>query len=125
MQILSLLYGGDYHLFNPGIEGYKPDDDDYDITALKRIYKFFGPFPPSYLDFKDDNPDIVPILTYLHDLGPPEKPFRFVTTKEIPPADNRFVCKIMKVDPRERPTAQQLLDDEWFTEESEDTRVPL
>jgi hypothetical protein len=31
----------------------------------------------------------------------------------------------MKLDPRERPTAEQLLKDEWFTEESEDTRGPL
>lgn len=31
----------------------------------------------------------------------------------------------MKLDPRERPTVGDLLADEWFKEESEDTRVPL
>lgn len=58
-------------------------------------------------------------------IEPPAKPFHLVATKEVPPADKTFVLKIMKLDPRDRPTAQQLLDDEWFTEESEDTRAPL
>lgn len=44
---------------------------------------------------------------------------------EVSPADKGFLLKIMKVDPRHRPTARQLLEDEWFTEGSEDTRMPL
>jgi serine/threonine protein kinase len=120
-QVLSLLYGGDYHLFNPAIEGIKPDDDEYLLTAMKRMYKFFGPFPANY----SDNPDTMTIVNYFNDSGPPEKPFHLVTTKEIPAADKKFLLNVMKLDPRERPTVADLLADEWFTEESEDTRVPL
>ncbi|KAI1392959.1 kinase-like protein [Hypoxylon trugodes] len=121
--ILSLIYGGDYHLFNPAIEGYKLEDEEYLYTVLKRMYKFFGPFPKSYDDFKD--PDVIRVVNALHLMGPPEKPFHLVTSREISPVDKEFVLKIMKLDPRDRPTAEQLLADDWFTEESEDTRVPL
>lgn len=121
IQILSLLYGGDYHLFNPAIEGLTPDEEEYFLTVLKRMYKFFGPFPVDY----SDNPDTMTIINYFNDSGPPEKPFHLVTTKEIPAADKIFLLKVMKLDPRERPTVEELLADEWFSEESEDTRTPL
>lgn len=120
-QILSLLYGGDYHLFNPAIEGLTPDDDDYFFTVLKRMYKFFGPFPPNY----SDNPDTMTIINFFNNSGPPEKPFHLVTTREIPAADKTFILKVMKLDHRERPTVEELLEDEWFTEESRDTRTSL
>lgn len=112
-------------MFNPGIEGYNPGDEGYEFVVFKRVYKFFGPFPTSLKDFEEDNPDIMTILNFFNDSGPPEKPFHRITTKEIPPADKDFILKIMKLDPRDRPTAQELLEDRWFTEESEDTRVPL
>lgn len=85
------------------------------------MYKFFGPFPPSY----SDNPDTMTIINFFNNSEPPEKPFHLVTSKEIPAADKEFILKVMKLDPRERPTVKELLDDEWFTEKSEDTRVPL
>jgi len=36
-----------------------------------------------------------------------------------------FLSKVMKLDPHERPIAEQLLADVWLTEESEDTRASL
>lgn len=122
--VLSLLYGGHYHLFNPAIEGLKPDDDEYELTMLKRMCKFFDPFPQSYEDFHD-SATITTIVNFINHQVPFEKPFHLVTKREIPPADNEFIRKIMKLDPRDRPTVKQLLADEWFTEESEDTREPL
>ncbi|KAK7698704.1 hypothetical protein SLS64_012315 [Diaporthe eres] len=65
------------------------------------------------------------VINFFNNSGPPEKPFRLVTTKEISAADKKFLLKVMKLDPRERPTVEELLEDEWFTEESEDTRIPL
>jgi hypothetical protein len=50
VQVVSLIYGGDYHLFNPRIDGVKPDEDQYDVVLVKRMYKFFGPFPDSLQD---------------------------------------------------------------------------
>lgn len=85
------------------------------------MYKFFGPFPPNYTD----DPDATTVMSFFNNSGPPEKPFHLVTTKEIPAADKKFILKVMKLDPRDRPTVGELLGDEWFTEESEDTRTSL
>jgi hypothetical protein len=123
IKVLSLLYGGNYHLFKPGIDGRKLEDEDYELTVLERIYKFFGPYPQSYDDFGDSN--AITIINHISHIGPPEKPFTFVTKRESPPADKTFILKIVKLDPGDRPTAEQLLEDEWFMEVSEDTRDPL
>ncbi|KAI0164014.1 kinase-like protein [Xylariaceae sp. FL1272] len=121
--VLSLLYGGNYHPFNPANDGISFDDKIYLATALSRMYTIFGPFPTSYNDFSDEETKF--IINSMNSGPPPRKPFSRVTEKEIPPADRDFLLKIMKLDPRDRPTAEQLLADEWFTEESEDTRSPL
>lgn len=122
-QILSLLYGGGFHLFNPANEGIKSDCDEYELAVLNRMHRYFGPFPDSFQQIADENAST--IVEFIHSMGPPTKPFNLVTRREIPPADRDFVLKIMKLDPGDRPTAEQLLEDEWFTEESEDTRTPL
>ncbi|KAJ8133066.1 hypothetical protein O1611_g563 [Lasiodiplodia mahajangana] len=107
--------------------GVVPEDSNFardgHPIALKRIYKFFGPFPQFYDDF--NNPDVIGVVDFLNRQGPREKPFHLVTTKEAPATDKKFILKIMKLDPRDRPTVEQLLADEWFIEESDDTRVPL
>jgi len=50
------------------------------------------------------------------DLVKPEMmtPFRFVTEREVSKEDKEFILKIMKMDWRDRPTAKELLQDEWF-----------
>lgn len=121
--MLSLVFGGGYHLFNPEIENVGPESDDYEFTVLKRMHRFFGPFPESYRDFKDE--DTMTIVNFINAQGPPPKPFHRVGWREVPPTDMEFLLKIMKLDPRERPTAEELLTDAWFTEESRDTREPL
>lgn len=112
-------------MFNPANEDVGPDSDAYAFTTLKRMYRVFGPFPQTYQDFAEINPNLLPVLNVIHDYGPPERPFSLISPMEVSPADKEFILKIMRLDPRDRPTAQQLLDDEWFTEESEDTRMPL
>ncbi|KAM7183116.1 serine threonine protein kinase, partial [Rhypophila sp. PSN 637] len=121
--LLDLIFGGGYHILNPTIDKVAPGDNAYELTVLRRMYKFFGPFPQSYETFNKEG--LITIIQWIHAHGPPEKPFHRVGPKEVPPADLAFILKIMKLDPRERPTAEELLADEWFTEESEDTRAPL
>ncbi|KAK4136882.1 kinase-like protein [Trichocladium antarcticum] len=121
--MLSLLFGGGYHLFNPRVEGVDPEDNAYELTALKRMHRFFGPYPRSYGDFNDTA--TMTIIDFIHRQGPPAKPFARVGPREMPPADKEFILKIMKLDPRDRPTAEELLADTWFMEESPDTRDPL
>ncbi|KAL2166366.1 hypothetical protein VTG60DRAFT_2899 [Thermothelomyces hinnuleus] len=105
--MLSLVLGGGYHLFNPKIEGIGRKTTP---TSL-----------PS--DFNDS--DTMTIINFINQLQRPAKPFARAGPREIPPADKEFILKIMKLDPRDRPTAEELLADAWFTEESPDTRAPL
>lgn len=121
--ILTLVFGGNYHIFNPTVENIEPGNIHYEATVLKRMHRFFGPFPKSIEDFK--NEDATTIINFFNAEGPPLKPFHRVGPREVPPADLEFILKIMKLDPRDRPTAEQLLADPWFTEESPDTRDPL
>ena len=44
------------------------------------------------------------------------KPFHMVKDKEFEPADKDFIIKIMKLDPRDRPTAKELLQESWFAD---------
>lgn len=46
------------------------------------------------------------------------KPFEYITDREITNEDKAFILKLMKLDPRDRPTAKELLHDEWFQLES-------
>ncbi|KAI1771872.1 serine/threonine protein kinase [Hypoxylon cercidicola] len=121
--ILSLVHGGGYHHFDPGWEGFKPEDQDYKITVLKRMYNSFGPFSPSIAEII--SLDAFEIIHFLIRQGPPRKPLQRWSTKEIPPADNEFLRRILKLDPRDRPTVEEILEDEWFAERSDDTREPV
>lgn len=58
-------------------------------------------------------------ISYIMNLIPPEAmtPFRFVTEREVSKEDKEFILKIMKMDWRDRPTAKELLQDEWFAGE--------
>jgi hypothetical protein len=43
-------------------------------------------------------------------------PFHRTTEREVYVKDKKFIGKIMKMDWRDRPTAKELLEDEWFKE---------
>jgi casein kinase II subunit alpha len=42
------------------------------------------------------------------------RPFAKAEDKELAEEDRTFICKIMKLDPRDRPTARELLQDPWL-----------
>ena len=78
----------------------------------------FGPVPLSYGEIADDERlgilSAVINLVNEHNL---QKPFYLSADKELSEEDKIFICKIMKLDPRDRPTAKELLQDEWFRQE--------
>jgi hypothetical protein len=112
-QIISLLYGEGFHIFKPDVP---VDDDDYDIKILKKHHQCFGPFPESYEQIADQ--ERLAVLVWIMQNTPSEsmKPFRLTTSREICEEDKSFVLKVMKLDPRDRPTASELLKDRWFQE---------
>jgi hypothetical protein len=80
--MLSLLFGGGYHLFNPKVEKVNPEDDAYEFTVLKRMHRFFGPYPPSYSDFNDAG--TLTIINFINNQEPPAKPVARAGPREIP-----------------------------------------
>ncbi|KAJ9260595.1 hypothetical protein DTO212C5_8470 [Paecilomyces variotii] len=112
-MLISLLYGEGFHIFKPDVS---PDHDDYDIKILLKHHRCFGPFPESYEEIADQ--ERLAVLIWVMQNSPPEtlRPFHLTTTQEISQEDKEFVLKVMKLDPRDRPTARELLDDGWFHE---------
>jgi len=86
-------------------------------------HQYFGPFPLSYREIADE--DSLTILAHVMNGVPHEmlKPFQYITEREITKEDKAFVLKIMKLDSRDRPTAKELLQDEWFQGEYSDSLV--
>lgn len=113
VKLISLIWGGGWHIFKPN--GVSPDDQAYALHVLIQQVRFFGPFPLSYQEIADD--ERLQICTIVLDhiadnnLG---KPFSLVVDEELRVEDREFLCKIMKLDPRDRPTAKELLEDKWL-----------
>jgi serine/threonine protein kinase len=112
-QLISLLYGEGFHIFKPNVP---PDHEDYDTDILLKHHRCFGPFPKSYAEIADEQR--LAVLVWIMENSPAEtlRPFHLTTEKEISQEDKEFVLRPMKLDPRDRPSARQLLEDNWFRE---------
>lgn len=79
-----------------------------------RQFQFFGPFPAQYHEIADS--DTIEVVLWLMENFPKDqmKYFHHITEKEVSREDKNFVCWIMKLDPRQRPTARQILAHDWF-----------
>ena len=61
------------------------------------------------------NDDMLGLLTIIMKEVPKRTPFSRASSAEIEKEDRDFICKIMKLDPRDRPSAKELLQDEWLS----------
>jgi serine/threonine protein kinase len=111
-EALALIWGKNFFIFKPDVP---VDHEEYELKILARQHQFFGPFPLSYKDLADD--EMLGVLTYVMNSVPKEnmKPFGLAGEREGSKEDKAIVLKIMKLDPRDRPTARELLQDEWFS----------
>jgi len=112
-QLISLIWGNNWHIFKP--DGVTIDGEDYPAHVITKQADYFGPFPPSYQEIADD--ERLATLTFINNYSTESgkwKPFKLAEDPELTKLDRDFICKIMKLDPRDRPTAAQLLHDEWF-----------
>jgi serine/threonine protein kinase len=108
------LFGKNFHLFKPKVPA---DHEDYELKVLERIYIFFGPFPNSYQDIADQK-TLIALAELMRGVPANQlKPFRLLQDPDLSENDKAFLLKIMKLDPRDRPTAGQLLKDEWFSKD--------
>ncbi|KAE8348116.1 kinase-like protein [Aspergillus coremiiformis] len=106
-----MMYGEGFHIFKPDVPA---DDDEYEFKILMKHHRCFGPFPASYEEIADQ--DRIAALIWIMQNSPPEtlRPFHLTSAREICQEDKEFILKIMKLDPRDRPTARELLENSWF-----------
>lgn len=87
-------------------------------------FKYFGPFRPKFAELFEGGEaedDLHAVIQYVFNNVPESerRPFSLVRATEVSREDREFVCKIMKLDPRDRPTAKELLQDKWFEGDDE------
>ncbi|PGG99668.1 STE/STE20 protein kinase [Helicocarpus griseus UAMH5409] len=112
-MVIAMIWGDNFFIFKPKVpHGH----DDYELDILAKYHIYFGPYPSSYGDLADK--ETLGILTFVMDGVPPEKmkPFSLASQREISTEDKEFILRIIKLDPRDRPTAKELLKDKWFHE---------
>ncbi|PWY89543.1 STE/STE20 protein kinase [Aspergillus sclerotioniger CBS 115572] len=113
--LISLIYRGDFNLFRPRTVPY--GHEEYNLEVLKRQFSYFGPFPGKYQEIASPE-TVLAILYLMHEIPQSQTtPFIRTTEKEISLRDKNFISKIMMLDWRDRPTAQELLEDGWFQED--------
>lgn len=111
--MISLIFGEDYHSFRP--EGAQVGDEDYDVLLFLNQVELFWPFEQKFQEIAD--PARLEIVTMaIKHVGEKENRRWFCRAqdKELLPGDREFICEIMRLDPRDRPTAKELSGDEWL-----------
>ena len=118
MRLTSLIYGGNFNLFLPETVSF--GHEEYGLEVLKRQFQYFGPFPAKYEEIA--SPETIAAVLYLMEEIPQSKttPFHRTTEKEVCKKDKEFIGKIMTLDWRDRPTAGELLGNEWFKEDEKE-----
>lgn len=114
--MISLIWGYNWHIFRP--ENADVDSEEYPLLVFIKQASIFGPVPLSFQDIADDErlEILAKTIHFINDNNL-KKPFYLSADKELSKEDRTFICKIMKLDPRDRPTANELLQDEWFRED--------
>lgn len=108
-----MIWGDNFFIFKPKVpRGH----DRYELEILANYHIYFGPYPPSYGELADE--ETLGILSCVMSDVPSEKlkPFSLASRREISKEDKDFVLRIMKLDPRDRLTVKELLEDEWLNQ---------
>lgn len=111
-QVISLIYGGNFNLFRPKTVPH--GHEEYGLEVLKQQFRYFGPFPGKYEEIAGQM--TVAAIIYLMQEIPQSQttPFSRTVERGVGRKDKEFLGRIMKMDWRDRPSAKELLDDEWF-----------
>lgn len=105
-------------MFRPAGEAAKfnANDPEYPVHVVLRQIGFFGPVPQKYHEIVDaETSQQIPVLEQCVADYNLWKPFMMLGDPEITQEDKIFISKLMKFDPRDRPNARELLEDEWLT----------
>ena len=91
------------------------DDEHFGFWVLVEQIRRFGPFKESFREIASaERIEMCKgAVFYIHE-NQKWLPFAISVDKELEPPDRDFIAKMMKLDPRDRPTAKELLKDAWF-----------
>jgi casein kinase II subunit alpha len=104
-------------MFKPAGDAAKfdPKDPEYPIHVVFRQVGFFGPIPQKYHEIVDaETSEHLPVFEQYVEDNDLRKPFMMLEDPEITQEEKIFISKLMKFDPRDRPSAGELLEDEWL-----------
>ena len=118
IKLISLIWGENWHIFKP--HNVDPTDSAYPIEILRRQDECFGPFPLSYTSLADD--ERLDTLTSITKSVEKRTPFEMASSQEIAKEDREFISKLMQLDPRDKPSAKELLQDAWLREGTADSK---
>ena len=112
--MIVLLFGDNLHIFKPESK-FESQSDEYTLHVLIRQISSFGPFPLKFQEIVDPETlqNCTKVQEYIND-NSLMKPFITARDPELDEDDQRFICRILKIDPRDRPTARELLQDRWL-----------
>ena len=91
-------------------------DEIYHVMILTLQCAYFGPFPDKYVELSD-----AITMQYLHGIEGlvaqrgGRKKYRNTLTTLFSKETMKFLDRLMKLDPRDRPSAQDLLQDQWLS----------
>ncbi|KAI4267209.1 MAG: hypothetical protein LQ337_008457, partial [Flavoplaca oasis] len=111
--LISLIFGGNWHICAPANVPF--DDEHYGFWVLVEQVRRFGPFNDSFEEIADAERLAIctGAIVYIQE-NQKWLPFSMSEDDELTRPDRDFIAKMMKLDPRERPTARELLKDAWF-----------
>ncbi|KAI4143049.1 MAG: hypothetical protein L6R39_004722 [Caloplaca ligustica] len=113
--LISLIFGDNWHICCPAKISF--DDEHYNFWVLVEQIRRFGPFHESFEEIAE--PERLAFCTAAIDYINENRkwlPFAICVDKELARPDRDFIARMMKLDPRDRPTARELLQDAWFNE---------
>ncbi|TVY22366.1 Calcium/calmodulin-dependent protein kinase [Lachnellula hyalina] len=91
--LISLIWGLNWHMFKPDPKDATADDEEEDGYR-------WGVLASATQYIKDNQK---------------QRPFKIIEDDCLTEEDRTFLLKVMKLDPRDRPTARELLQDDWFS----------
>jgi serine/threonine protein kinase len=89
-----------------------------EVEVLASMLSYCGPLPPGLLEHVKDSPWSVVLMNLdgSFDTENPATPFSLWTDIDgLEPGDKEFIGRILNLDPALRPSAEELLQDEWFS----------
>jgi len=112
-----MQYGSHFNLCVPQNPEAEKDRENLPLHVLLRQLYWFGPFPNKTVEIADE--EITKTLAALkrNNLPAQQGMFKIIPETELSKKDNEFIRRIMKLDWRDRPSARDLLEDEWWKDE--------